>query len=151
MGGAGTAGYWIDNVLLEAGLIGEEDGSARSDTALGALRIADGRFAEVLWASRAPAEARNVIDAQGCLLLPGLRDMHVHLDKTYEGGAWRAPAPWVSVPVRIAEKAALLPHLAATLQEGARALLDVMVSHGTTRVRSHCNVDQSWVPRTWGE
>lgn len=139
--GADAGGCWIDNVLIEAGLLERDDGLVRSDTALGAVRIADGRFAEVVWGGRAPEDGAELIDARGRLLLPGLRDMHVHLDKTFEGGPWRAPAPWAGVPARIAEEAAMMPDLAARLETGALALLDVMVSHGTTGVRSHCNVD----------
>lgn len=32
----------------------------------------------------------NAVDAKGLLMLPVFKDMHIHLDKTFYGGPWKA-------------------------------------------------------------
>ena len=48
-----------------------------------AIRIVDGRIAEI--GALAPRDGERVISATGCFVLPGLVDLHVHLDDEVSG------------------------------------------------------------------
>lgn len=53
------------------------------------MLIEQGRIAALAPALPAPPGA-ELIDASGCLVLPGLVDAHAHLDKTLWGRPWHA-------------------------------------------------------------
>ncbi|TIO39148.1 MAG: dihydroorotase, partial [Mesorhizobium sp.] len=59
--------------LISGATIVNAEGEARRDIAINA-----GRIAALIQPGDA-AEARKVIDASGCMLLPGLVDAHAHL------------------------------------------------------------------------
>ena len=127
---------WIDNVLIETKIIDTDDG-ARTLTEPSAIKIENGVFAEIRIGESAPS-AGSVLNAGGLLLLPALRDTHVHLDKTFYGGPWRAPIPgrfW------LAEEERLLPEMSDNIPIRSNAILDLLISNGTTDVVAHCNVD----------
>ena len=74
-------------------------------------------------------------------MLPSFRDMHIHLDKTYYGGPWKAPSrPAHGIFSRIEEEERS-PELPPTAKERAEGLLDLLLRYGSTHIRSHCNVD----------
>lgn len=66
---------------------------ASSTSALLDVAVRAGRVARVA-ATIPPSEARDVLDATGCLMTPGLVDMHVHL---YDGVAPISISPKTSV------------------------------------------------------
>lgn len=60
----------------------------------------------------------EIIDANGALMLPSLREMHIHIDKTYYGGEWQAVRPATNgIFTRFEEEKELLPKQLATAQE----------------------------------
>lgn len=72
-----------------------------------------------------------------------MRDMHIHLDKTFYGGPWRVhnrPAGTTILDM-IALEQKLLPELQPVTQERAEKLIDLIQSKGSTIARSHCNVE----------
>jgi cytosine/adenosine deaminase-related metal-dependent hydrolase len=72
-----------------------------------------------------------------------MRDMHIHLDKTFYGGPWQAPRPRQGKTIMdmIALEEKLIPTLLPTSQERAEGLIALLQSKGTTTARSHCNID----------
>ncbi|HYP71594.1 MAG TPA: hypothetical protein VEP93_11955, partial [Variovorax sp.] len=110
--------YYLTNVRLETGFVEEKKPwldtpvITRTRTELKTLRIANGAVAEILEAkSVAPSDAA-VYDAQGQLMLPTFRDMHIHLDKTFYGGPWEATLPTQHGRAdRVAQERDLLPKL----------------------------------------
>jgi cytosine/adenosine deaminase-related metal-dependent hydrolase len=76
-------------------------------------------------------------------MLPAMRDMHIHLDKTFYGGPWRSlnrPAgTTIQDMIRLEQK--LLPELQPYTQERAEKLIDLIQSKGSTIARSHCNIE----------
>lgn len=90
--------------------------------------------------------AHERIELGGALVLPGLIDGHVHLDKSLVGDRWwphRAePGGVFDVRERVALEKQVLA-LAAPIAERAAALLELAVSKGTTHMRSHVDVDPS--------
>lgn len=108
-------------------------------------RLADGRRVDVgtragviaaLAPARALAGAAESLDACGNVLLPGLVDAHVHLDKTY------VPMPNVSGTLREAVDVwqANRPNLnkADALARATRAI-EQAIANGTTAMRTHVN------------
>lgn len=142
------AAYYLANVRLETGFVEETKAwldapvITRTSTELKTLRIADGRIAEILDADAAIPPDATSFDAQGQLMLPTFRDMHIHLDKTFYGGPWQATLPTEHGRAdRVAQEREILPQLLAVAEERTAAMIRLMHSQGTTVCRSHCNVD----------
>jgi cytosine deaminase len=81
------------------------------------------------------------IDLAGALLVPGMVDGHIHLDKTLLGLPFQPHRPGDTVAERIAREKELRRELNYPVEERAMALIRRIVSHGTTSVRSHVDVD----------
>jgi cytosine deaminase len=90
----------------------------------------------------------NVLDAGGGLLLPAFVDTHVHLDKVgirpgldtarrYPGSANPGDLAWAIAATHEAKRAYTVDSVATR----AAAVVEQHVQHGTTRIRSHVDVD----------
>jgi cytosine deaminase len=103
------------------------------------IAIRDGRITAI--APDAAAPGAKVLDGAGRIALPGLVEAHTHLDKNLLGMAWYRNAVGPRLIDRIdnerAERNAL--PIDAGRQSGRQAALSV--SHGTTHIRSHVDVD----------
>ncbi len=135
--------YQLRNVRLEEGFEREGEVIVATKTALYHLEIEDGKIVALHPASSATASPLPGFDAQGLLLLPATRDMHIHLDKTFYGGPWEAPRPRKGKTIMdmIAREQVLIPQLLPTSVERAEAIIDLLHAKGTTVARSHCNID----------
>ncbi|MDQ7861909.1 hypothetical protein RCO48_15785 [Peribacillus frigoritolerans] len=68
---------------------------------------------------------------KGMLLLPSFRDMHIHLDKTFYGGPWRAAATRENgIFDMITLEQTLLLDLLPTAQERAEKLIELILGYG---------------------
>lgn len=135
--------YLIADVRLEEGFERDGDVIVATRTALYTLEIRDGRIA-ALHAAGSPLPAGlPTYRAHGQLALPTMRDMHIHLDKTFYGGPWQAPRPRKGKTIMdmIALEEKLLPQLLPTSVERAEGLIALLQSKGSTVARSHCNID----------
>ncbi|MGO0058868.1 amidohydrolase family protein [Brevibacillus fluminis] len=137
-----ASAYWLTNVRLESGFRYEEERIAGTTTELCHLKIEDGKIAQIVSADTALTDGLPQQDAKELLLLPAFADMHIHIDKTYYSGPWKACTPPVSIFTRIKEEQELLPKLLPTARQRAENMLGLLLSHGSTQVRTHCNVDQ---------
>lgn len=83
-------------VLHNATLIAGDGADPKPKTS---VEVRDGRIARVVAASKIAAnEEAQVIDLDGCFLLPGLTDAHVHLGLTEPNGAPSQPwAEWAAL------------------------------------------------------
>jgi len=138
-----AAHYQLRNVRLEEGFKREGEMIIGTQTALYHLEIKDGKIVAIQPASGAAASSLPAFDAQGLLLLPATRDMHIHLDKTFYGGPWEAPRPRKGKTIMdmIAREQVLIPQLLPTSVQRAEAIIGLLHSKGTTVARSHCNID----------
>lgn len=108
------------------------------------VSIADGRILSVS-ADEAGAQddSRHAWDAQGRLVSPGFVDPHVHLDKalTSDRVADGADVAGLSEAIRAVRllKQGFTPEDVASR---ARRSLQMGLAHGTTSVRTHCEVDR---------
>lgn len=104
--------------------------------------VLDGRIARVSAAgSEVPPAGATGVDGAGLLLLPGLVDAHCHVDKTLWGGPWEAHSAGPRLVDRIANERVRRTELGLPAVENIEALLRHMVSVGTTRIRTHTDVD----------
>jgi cytosine/adenosine deaminase-related metal-dependent hydrolase len=135
--------YYLSDVRLEEGFEHEGEVVVGTRTRIHTLEIQNGRI-KALHDADAPMEAALPrYKAQGKLLLPAFRDMHIHLDKTFYGGPWQAPLPRQGKTIMdmIAREEVLLPKLLPTSQARAEKLIDLLLSQGSSVARSHCNID----------
>ena len=82
-------------------------------------------------------------DLGGRLVLPGLVDGHIHLDKGFVGDKWKPHRPCTagfSVRERVTFEKEMLAD-AQPIPIRAAALIDLCVAHGTTQMRSHVDID----------
>lgn len=134
--------YMLLNVRLESGYQYEEGNVVATDTILRNLQIDQGKITKILDPTDFYNREIDCYDAKGMLLLPAFRDMHIHLDKTYYGGPWKAPAHRKNGIFSMIEyEQKLLPELLPTSKDRAEKLILLLLKNGTTYVRSHCNVD----------
>lgn len=132
--------YWLTNVRLEKGFIKENERISGTETEICHLKIEDEKIAEIT--NILPNVEEKQVDACNQLLLPSLRDMHIHIDKTYYGGPWKACTPLTKgIFTRLEEEKELLPKLLPTAQERAEKMIEMYLKNGHTHIRTHCNVD----------
>ncbi|MEH7384691.1 amidohydrolase family protein [Bacillus sp. JJ1521] len=135
--------YMLLNVLLESGYKYEDGQVVATETQLRNIEIENGIITKIQDTNIPLKKDIDCYDAKGMLLLPAFKEMHIHLDKTYFGGPWRAGANGKSIFDMIEFEEKVLPELLPTAQERAEKLIELILSHGSTFVRSHCNIDQT--------
>ena len=107
------------------------------------LTLQNGRIATITPHSNAPSRTTpDDTDLGAALLLPGLVDGHVHLDKTLMGQPWRPNAPAPSVPGRVSYERAHRREL-GPVRPRAMALLARMIAASTTALRTHTDIDDN--------
>jgi cytosine deaminase len=105
-------------------------------------RAVDLRLAGGLIAAVEPAGSlEGGVDLAGGLVLPGLHDGHIHLDKTHLGLPWMAHRPGGTVTERIEAEKAIRRSLEEPMAVRARRMVDHVVARGTTTLRSHVDID----------
>ncbi|OAB46742.1 amidohydrolase [Paenibacillus antarcticus] len=133
--------YWLTNVRLEKSYVMEEGQVASTQTEICHIRIDDGSIAEI---TNTLGELRSHLPKYDCkelLMLPSFEEAHIHLDKTYFDGPWKAVKPISSIFERIEEEKILLPRLLPMARQQAESILTLIQSFGSTHVRSHCNIE----------
>ncbi|MBS4200573.1 amidohydrolase family protein [Bacillus sp. FJAT-49732] len=137
-----NSSFWLTNVNLETGYHYENGTVSGTKTERFHVRIEDGKINEIVAADKPLETTLPKRDANNYLMLPSFRDMHIHIDKTYYGGPWKAPTiPTKGLITRLEEEEELLPRLLPVAEERAKKLLDLVLSAGSTHIRTHCNID----------
>jgi len=112
------------------------------DGRIGHIGLAGGRIAAL--GEGAPATLSNqvpMLDIGGDLVLPGLVDGHLHLDKTLTGLPWMDHAAGPTRLSRIDTDKKILPNLPVSTEERAGNLLRECVARGTAHLRTHVDID----------
>lgn len=109
-------------------------------------RLPDGREIDIavrngLFADFAEPVGGDGEDLGGKLILPGLIDGHIHLDKTFLGLPWRPHRAGPTVPDRIAAEKAGRAELTLSVEQRAKNFLAREASLGTVALRSHVDID----------
>lgn len=132
--------HWLINVRLEKGFKKNNNQVTGTETEIVHLEIEDGKIKSI--AQDMPNDSTAKYDAENQLLLPSLREMHIHIDKTYYSGPWKACTPITKgIFTRLEEEKELLPKLLPTAQERAENMIELLIRNGHTHIRTHCNVD----------
>ncbi|MGW6193506.1 amidohydrolase family protein [Bacillus cereus] len=132
--------YWLTNVKLEAGYTYEEAKISQTETEICSLLIEDGRIKRII-SGIVHEEGTLTFDANRLLVLPAFEEMHIHIDKTYYSGPWKACMPAENIFTRFNEEKTILPKQLATAQHRAENMLELLLRNGSTNIRTHCNVD----------
>ncbi len=102
------------------------------------LAIKNGRIAEIAHAISAPAT--QTLDAKGQLVIPGLVDPHLHLDKAFL--LEQSPAQTGTFQEALEETLRLKAGFTAEdIQRRARRVIENAIAFGVTAIRSHVEVD----------
>lgn len=104
------------------------------------LSIENGAIQEIVETSSTNKDI-STYDAEGLLYLPTLADMHCHLDKHFLGEPWRPLQPFITLPKQLKFEKEMLSTMQSSLEERAMILSELMLSHGTTKMRTHVDVD----------
>ncbi|MBE8724233.1 amidohydrolase [Flavobacterium hungaricum] len=133
--------YLLTNVRLEDGFeYNEKNEVVATKTNVYSLHISNGKIKNII-SGKSDLKIKK-IDAKGLLMLPGLRDMHIHIDKTYYGGTWNAaPRKGFTVKDMITLEQKLIPQLLPDSQRKAEEAIKLMQSKGTYFARCQCNID----------
>ncbi|WP_313892784.1 amidohydrolase family protein [Psychrobacillus sp.] len=130
----------IKNARLETGFTYENNRVVHTKTDLFDVLIQDGEIVAV--GKNISQGDCEVLQANGKLLMPSFREMHIHVDKTYYSGPWKACKPITNgIITRIEEEQVLLPAQLPYAQQRAEKMIEWLISQGHTHIRSHCNVD----------
>jgi cytosine/creatinine deaminase len=87
-----------------------------------------------------PRDGAEVIDASGCLVIPGLVDAHAHVDKTLWGTAWHSHQAGPTLIDKIENERRVLMDLGLSAEKQSARLIRHMVARGTTHVRTHVDI-----------
>jgi len=122
------------------------------DLTLDNARLTDGRLVSIEFSGGRivamrpagdPVQPGRRFDLKGQLVLPGLTDGHVHLDKTLLAMPWRPHRSDPSIRARIDdEKAHRRANPASLVERGAEKLLETALRLGTTSLRTHVDIDE---------
>lgn len=136
-----NASYWLTNVRLEQGYDMEDGQVSGTKTKICHIRIENGTIAEIIGTERDIQSDAVKYDCKELLMLPSFEEAHIHLDKTYFDGPWKAVKPVSSIFERIEEEKVLLPKLLPTARQQAESILTLIQGYGATHVRTHCNIE----------
>lgn len=130
----------IKNVTLESGFFKKDDQSIVTETKQRDILIKDGVINNI-HEEIEPEDDYDILDANSALCLPSLREMHIHIDKTYFGGPWKACKPNPKgILTRIEEEEQILPDQLKTIEEYAEKMVIHYINQGHTHIRTHCNI-----------
>ncbi|WP_332612623.1 amidohydrolase family protein [Achromobacter sp. ESBL13] len=104
------------------------------------VQVRNGRILQIGTAVHAPADG-PVEDGGGALLLPGLIEGHTHLDKTNWDSPWYVNEVGPLLTDRIDNERIWRANSGHDAASHARALALAFLREGTTRIRSHVDVD----------
>lgn len=105
------------------------------------VRLKDGRIAALTEAGAPALADAQRIDLNGALLVAGMVDGHIHLDKTLIGLPFQPHRAGDTVSERIAREKELRRELRYPVEERARRLIEQVVAYGTTALRTHVDID----------
>ncbi|WP_332777167.1 amidohydrolase family protein [Polaromonas sp.] len=86
------------------------------------------------------APGADIVDARGCLVIPGLVDAHAHIDKTLWGTPWHPHQAGPSLMDKIENERQVLGALGLSPEVQSARLLRRLIACGTTHVRTHVDV-----------
>jgi cytosine/creatinine deaminase len=102
--------------------------------------VANGTITEIADTGSAKAPGER-IDLAGALVLPGLIDGHIHLDKTLVGLPFQPHRPGETVAERIKAERELRRTVPMPVEARAMRLVEQVIGYGTVALRTHVDID----------
>ncbi|KML40269.1 amidohydrolase [Cytobacillus firmus] len=136
-----STSHWLTNIKLETGYLQDDKGAYTTTTELFHLKIEDGKIIEKQGSTYKISENEKKVDGRGFLALPSFKEMHNHLDKTYLSLDWKACRPVKNLEERLRYEAMELEELAPTSKQRASKMIELLLSKGSTHIRTHVNID----------
>ena len=103
------------------------------------IAVRNGRIAAI--GTDLPAlSGEEIVDARGCLVIPGLVDAHAHIDKTLWGTPWHPHQAGPSLMDKIENERQVLNTLGLSPETQSARLLQRLIACGTTHIRTHVDV-----------
>ncbi|MGH8805512.1 MAG: amidohydrolase, partial [Polaromonas sp.] len=103
------------------------------------IAVRDGRIAAI-GADLPALPGEEIVDARGCLVIPGLVDAHAHIDKTLWGTPWHPHQAGPSLMDKIENERRVLDSLGLSPEVQSARLLRRLIACGTSHVRTHVDV-----------
>lgn len=130
---------WIRNISIETEYLKEENYLYGSDTKKIDIQIEDGKILEIC-THHSENMSGSDIDGTGLLILPTIKEMHCHLDKSKLGVPWRPVTPAKNLVERFTSEITELDALDLPIEARAKNLIDTELAQGVTFFRSHIDV-----------
>lgn len=130
---------WLKNVQIETGYKQQGDFVSGTKTENVDILIEDGRVTKI----RPHGHDFNglvVENGHGKLIIPAIREMHCHFDKSKLGLAWQPTTPATSIVEHFENEIPQLDQAPLTLSERMQNLIELERQHGVTFFRSHIDV-----------
>ncbi|WP_290792144.1 amidohydrolase [Flavihumibacter sp. UBA7668] len=128
----------LKNVRLETGFEWAGQDVAATKTDLFSVECREGKFFKI----GPNTNSAKAVDAKNHLMLPSFKDLHIHLDKTFYGGLWKARIRKNrTVKDMIAMEEEMLPEMLKTSTYRAEKMIELLQSKGTAFARSHVNIE----------
>ena len=119
----------IKNIRLETGFNWVNQHVVSTNTEKFDVLIENGQIKDIQKEILVTPEI-EVVEGNNQLLLPAMREMHIHIDKTYFGGKWQAPRPITNgIFTRFEEESELLPRQLETASQRAHAVVQHYIKH----------------------
>ncbi|MGM0123324.1 hypothetical protein IGI37_000690 [Enterococcus sp. AZ194] len=133
------ADTWIRNVLIETNYLQEDGFTYGSQTKPIDIQLKEGKVTKIQ-NYQSDKKYASEIDGKGLLILPTLKEMHCHLDKSKLGVPWRPVTPAKNLVERFTSEVVELDSLDLSIEARAKNLIDIELANGVTFFRSHIDV-----------
>ncbi len=133
--------YLLKNIRMEVAYSGPLEYPMGSDLETFHIEIKDGILMKV-FSEKDLLPNLPEIGGNNSLLLPSLKEMHCHLDKSKLGAPWTPISKAESLTERFTNEIIELDSLEIPLKERAKNLLETELKNGVSFFRSHIDVHQ---------
>ncbi len=130
----------IKNLRIETGYLYAGGFNYKTAVREVAITFEDGSITAVTDNALPVPENVQVIDGHDLLLLPQLREMHVHFDKSKLGIPWSPIRPAETLVDRFTDEFAYLEQAPVSFSQRMENLIQLELSHGVTHFRSHIDI-----------
>ncbi|MHC5249366.1 amidohydrolase family protein [Enterococcus sp. LJL90] len=130
---------WLYNVKIETDYLQTAGITSGTATKNVDIKLVDGLIAEIRPAQNFEP-AKDDFNGRGLLVLPAIREMHCHFDKSKLGLPWAPIKPAASIVERFTQEISDLTAVNASFEDRMSRLIELELANGTTFFRSHIDV-----------
>lgn len=130
----------LQNVRIETDYLKNAGFTYGTKTKKVAITFEDGVITAVSDSEESFDPKSAIIDGKNALVLPQLREMHVHFDKSKLGIPWYPVEPADSLVQRFTKEFEYLESAPLSFEERMKKLIELELAHGVTHFRSHIDI-----------